>query len=361
MKLDKININNKDSNFELLRVVSMIFIISLHYVAHSVIILDIDDLGFNYYLMQFFRVSGPIFLNLFVMLTGYYMINKKIKIKKIIKIYLQVLFYSLSIYLIFNYKKINIKELFFVLFPIGSERYWFASTYIGLYVLIPFINKMVTQLNKEQYKILLIILTFFTVIEKNIFHSNKFFINDAFSVIWFIYLYLVSGYIRMYFNKNKNKIFYMVIILIFMMISITIRTISLIYVEKMGDRFVEYNSVFIIVPTILMFLVFKEIQIKSVFLTKIITLIAPYMFGIYLIHDNKIIRNLLWFDWLHVNEYANSPYLIIHFILSIFSVFFVGIIVEVLRVKMFDQLSNTKIIKKVSEKIDFLTYKIYDN
>jgi len=84
----------RDSNFELLRIVSMLFIIAHHLAHHGGYkfgqLFNLDN-----FILTFFISGGKLGVSLFVMITGYYMIKAKdIKISKLFGLELQVLFYS---------------------------------------------------------------------------------------------------------------------------------------------------------------------------------------------------------------------------------------------------------------------------
>ena len=96
------------------------------------------------------------------------------------------------------------------LFPVTFGEYWFVTCYLLLFILSPFLNILVKNLKKEDYKKLLMILTI-------VFVFLKFFIPETFTfdktsgygIIWFIILYLFSGYIRLHYVSNINKYVYL--------------------------------------------------------------------------------------------------------------------------------------------------------
>lgn len=97
---------NRNSNIELLRILCMIFIILHHSVVHSSFN-EIDNLNFN--ILYVLSTLGRVANNIFIIITGYYMVNKQVKVKSIMKLVLETIFYSyviLLIYLIISPEKI---------------------------------------------------------------------------------------------------------------------------------------------------------------------------------------------------------------------------------------------------------------
>ena len=67
------NKKNRDCNFELLRIVSMIIIIMHHYVVQS----DFVNIpvSFNKMIAILFSFWGKVGVNIFIMISGYYLLN----------------------------------------------------------------------------------------------------------------------------------------------------------------------------------------------------------------------------------------------------------------------------------------------
>ena len=82
----------RKSNFELLRIIAMILIISFHIVFHSEY--EITTLNFNNYIIKVFWLFGEIGVNLFLLISGYFMIKSKISIKKILNLIFELIFYN---------------------------------------------------------------------------------------------------------------------------------------------------------------------------------------------------------------------------------------------------------------------------
>jgi predicted ABC-type sugar transport system permease subunit len=81
------------------------------------------------------------------------------------------------------------------------------------------------------------------------------------------------------------------------------------------------------------------------FTNKFINVVSSCTFGVYLIHDNSIIRYLLWRDWLDNNKYYNSPYLVLVLICSTIMVFVVCVLIEYIRQKTIAKPLNKMIYK----------------
>lgn len=134
----------RSSNFELLRIISIIMIIVLHYLEYYT--LENVQIGtWNYYIVYLIESICIMGVNCFILITGYFLISKeKIKIKKVINLVLIVAFYGFIFYFIMmfiNKTSFNIKDLIKAMIPFIIGKRWFVRTYIILFLIAPYINK----------------------------------------------------------------------------------------------------------------------------------------------------------------------------------------------------------------------------
>jgi hypothetical protein len=81
-----------------------------------------------------------------------------------------------------------------------------------------------------------------------------------------------------------------------------------------------------------------------------INMIASATFGVYLIHDNNIIRKSLWIDWFRNAEYQDSLLLIPYSIFVVAVVYIVCSIIDLLR-RYIIEIPCMKIVKRYSHKV----------
>ena len=331
------------TNFELLRIVAMIMILFHHLACHSSFVFDGLSIGRLW--INLISIGGKIGVSLFILITGYFMIEKeKLKVSKLVKLWLELLFYDLLIYFIFVIFKLtsfNIKDLIFRFMPITNREWWFASTYFVLILFTPLINVMLDRISKETYKKYLIIgFICFSIIPT--------FINRGFesnNLIWFIYIYSVGAYIRLYENDFKYRsgecILCSLILLILTYILKTCLDISSINIlNAFSLRLYDLKSFALFAISLFMFIGFKNMNIKD---NDYINIIAKATFGVYLIHDNNFVRPYLW-NFINAPKYTNSVFIIIYSILIVIVIYIICTIIELLRIKFIEE----KYMKKIN-------------
>ena len=124
-----------------------------------------------------------------------------LKINKAIKMWIQIFTYSVLIYVLFVILRptpFSAKDLVKNALPITYDRWWFASGYFVLYLLSPFINKAIRSFDRTTYLQMLALMTFcWCIIPTFLYETWE--CND---LLWFIYLYLISGYIRLHAKES---------------------------------------------------------------------------------------------------------------------------------------------------------------
>lgn len=342
---------SRKSNIELLRIISMFLIVMHHFALHSKLYFSAEIITINQLWCEFIEMGGKIGVVIFVLISGYFLITStSVDILKTVKMILQVTFYSLGIYCIMcatSIEKWNYRDFVESLFPIIFEKYWFFSAYFVLYLLHPFINKALTNLDKEEYKkMLLLMFVMWSVIPS--FFNNSF---QANSLVLFCFIYAVGGYIKLYNcleNIDNKKIFvgFSIIILIKFLVVIAWDAFSLKYVNNWSRfAFYDINNFMTLIISVLIFLYFRNIKLEN---SNFINMISATTFGIYLIHDNTILRNFIWVNIFKSYLYVKSDIFIIYSLLACIIVFLASLLVELLRINLLEK-NYMKLIKKITK------------
>ena len=326
----------RESNIELLRIILMIMIISHHVIVHS--------LGLNYQqslaqhdLSIYYKIFVNSFLvlgvNTFVFISGYY--GMKFKTKAVISFTLQAVFYSVGIYLFFlilNHDSFDIKVFILNFIPISRYTWWFLSLFLGLYFISPILNKGFDSLEHRNKIITLIGLVYFDCFSSFWWHSGL--SGDGYSVFYFIVLYLVARYLSATITKIKRPFLYLAVSTLILVII----AFLLLYNSKMSRLSIifSYNNPILIFSSIMLFYVFKNIKIQS----KFINTISGLVFGIYLLHDHELVRELIC----KYIAKVQTNYFGFEFLIYIFSaialIFIISAFIEYIRKIVFDTLLN---------------------
>ena len=157
----------RQANFEILRVVAMLMIVFWHFIQniminHGPIYHPASSDFINYAFLQYGMILCSVGVNIYVMITGYFMVGKSFKSNRIIRIWVQTFFYSTGIALLFYIlqpDKYTIKDVLIGLIPIRAGSYWFVTDYLGLLFVAPFLSIVANAMSNTQYiKLLMVII-----------------------------------------------------------------------------------------------------------------------------------------------------------------------------------------------------------
>lgn len=299
-------IANRLSNFELLRIVSMFLIVTHHAALHGGY--DYSTLTHaNFLVISFWAIGGKLGVDCFVMISGYFMVTKKVTYRKPLKLWIEVFIYSaliMAIYYILNPKNINANTTLMYLLPVTHNAYWFVTSFIALYLLMPFINKMLINLTNSEYLLMLFIGLIALSILPTLFNIWYFYSD----LLWFIYIYSVAGYLRLFSvgNRRNRNLYLLAFLACYIIIFIIQNTLLKLDFFRVHNVWLsEKNSILIFVAAVCIILFTQN---SRPFKKLYINMIADGTFGIYLIHDSNLIRFPLWQDILQINKYGDKVF-----------------------------------------------------
>lgn len=127
---------------------------------------------------------------------------------------------------------------------------------------------------------------------------------------------------------------------------------------KIAAHYYKYNAFLVLVSSILLFMVFKGVHIKSEVTKRIVAIFAPLTFGVYLIHDNLLIKDFVWKE----TDTLVSCVSFVPFrqLLSISIIFFICSFIDFFRKTLFDWFFRLKHIKLFLSKTDEFPRKVFD-
>jgi len=317
-------------------------IIAHHVAVHSDFAIVAGTVSVDILWIKLLKIGGKIGVNIFVLISGYFLITaNSAKTSKVLKIWLQLFSYSVVIFLavsICGAQPFGVKALIKRMLPISYTQWWFASTYFVLYLISPFINKMLNAFTKKEYQRFLLLLLFCWSIVPTITNMPL----ESNSLLWFLFLYAVSGYIRLYvdvaaINSRKCIIIALVVLLLTYLCALLLDMLGtkISFFAKHAVSFFYMEKLHILIVSLMLFMGFAGANIGY---KPFINIVSSSCFGIYLIHDDSYIRVLLWKTLFKNSAHQYSNYLIPYTILQIVSVFAICAGIELLRINFVEKM-----------------------
>lgn len=322
----------RESGLELYRIILMLAIIAHHYFVNSGLMEKVssgDPTGNSLFLILF-GAWGKTGINCFLLITGYFMCKSQITLAKFMKLFLEVEFYKFVFAVIFfasGYTPFSVKAFIRAILPITSISDGFVSCFLVFYLLIPFLNILIRNMDRRKHLLLLGLLFFvYTLLPSSFFYVSFNYVT------WFSVLYFLSAYIRLYpaFGFSNARLWGIVSIAILLFSSLTIVGIYLIKGSNYYFFVADSNKILAVATSVSLFLFFKNMRIEY---SRFINATAGSVFGVLLIHANSdAMRQWLWRDILHNPAMLESGWLVFHAIGSVLGIFAVCTVIDQCRI-----------------------------
>ena len=165
----------RNFNLDLIRCVAVLFVLSVHFFLNNGFYGEIMQ-GKKMYVASIMRQLFVMCVPLFLILTGYLMNKKQLVASYFKGIYKVLISYVLCTICICLYRMLYLKETLSILdiiFNITSyQQYsWYIEMYIGLYLLIPFLNILYHGLQGKRQKEMLIVVLIILVTLPSVFNT----------------------------------------------------------------------------------------------------------------------------------------------------------------------------------------------
>ncbi len=281
----------RKSNIELLRIVAMGLIVLSHYATHSPARSYSD--GFVGNVVLDCLSLGVLGVDLFVMITGYFVSVSGFRsssfFRTLVKTYAYGLLLATVAFLFLGASPLVCAR---TLVPgsIGTQQ-WFIAPYLLMYLFAPVLNYLLHGVSRDSLKRLLILSAVCFSVLPGLFKID--FMMSRF--VWFCFLYAVAAYYRMYafdiIRAHAGSLF-AGSIAIALGLTIVARLVGG-YIPFVGSHatfFLAAYSPLLLIASLALFELFSRFEIQNDLVNKI----ASATFGVYLIHDNELMRDVVW-------------------------------------------------------------------
>lgn len=260
--------NKRNINLDLVRVIAVLSVLFVHFFKQCGYY-NQPVLGEKMYIATVMRQSFMICVPLFMMLTGYLMNKKQLSWHYFKGIKRVLITYVLSTICILLYKMIWLKENIRVLDGIlnitSYDQYsWYIEMYIGLFLLIPFLNVLYHNLHtQKEKKILLLIFVILTTLP-TVINNYIPIVPDYWVELYpFLYYYL-GAYLSEYGSETKLSLPKNFILMVLAIIA----SGTYCYWKSYGTLFVwgkwcDWGGFTNVITTLLVFLFLVRVDVNS--------------------------------------------------------------------------------------------------
>lgn len=275
----------RDSNIELLRIISMLMVLSVHIDGASLGLPEIASGKDQLTAVNFWKLSvetvSIIGVNCFTIISGYFGI--RFKVKGVLSYVYQCVFYSVlitTVFWILPGQRISFEDWILSWLALSHTDLWYVPAYFILMIIAPFLNAGFDLLERRTATWLVGVLIFVNVWSGWLWGGR--FNPTGYTVVQLVMVYCIGRWIRLYVPRGvirgwRKRVFFVYLI-----------SLGLIFGGNffMGPlKVFAYNSPMVLLSTVCFFGLFLGIELRSV----VINWIARSSFAVYLIHKNPLV------------------------------------------------------------------------
>lgn len=329
---------NRHIGIEACRILAMLMICNLHVLGMGGILEKVAiQKNFYYIFANYLEAFSYSAVNIYILISGYVGLHSKFSYKKMFSFWLQIIFYTISITLIFalfSKSSVTLSDWLSAFTPISHGQYWYMSCYFGLMLVAPFLNQAILTVKQE---LLLPFVSggfvYFSIIP-TIFKQDSLGLWGGYSVLWMILLYMIGAIINRLDFENRFKV-WQVAGMIILLTSLTFLLHSLGY-----EQWRSYTSPTVILQGISIFLLFLSLKNLPLTLKKIVLTLSPLTLGVYLFHVHPLIFRRILPNIYSLVDGQKFVIFVTIILLMTLLIFIVGEFIEYLRKKLFIYISG---------------------
>ncbi|MEA5051152.1 MAG: acyltransferase family protein [Oscillospiraceae bacterium] len=289
------NSGTRSSNMELLRIAAMYMIVTFHGVVNS----GVESAAFTpgKVASMFYGIGGNLGVDLFFLISGYFLVRTDFRLYSIVKILLRVMFYSVTIYLVccaFGIVEFDIATFGLQFYTTIRMRYWFASIYVGILLIFPILGAGFKTLSQRAFILFLSAQGFLFIILPTFFNRMLY----QGELPWALFVCSVGAYIRLYGLPLLDKKYLSLLLAAFATGFIFFYSVKHAVLADFDESEKELamffrgkNTLPVFLAALGLFMFFKNLSVKN---NRFINQVSSTTFGVYLIHENRILRDMLW-------------------------------------------------------------------
>lgn len=316
---------NRNTNMDLLRMLSMMMVTMLHALGKSGLLLPISgDLALNGWLawiMECFSIGA---VNIFMLLSGYFLIKSQFRTGRLLELIFQTFFYTFGTFFLYfatgkiQMEQMDIYHLLKYYLPVHMDVYWFITAYVALYLLLPVLSQGVLHITQKQLGRSILFLLVYECFVKSVLPFRLEEDARGYSLLWYVILFLIGAYYRLYGFRFLKKAWQGWLLFVIGSGAILFEIAVLYYISSATGRLSEivqialdYNHVFTLLAAVGIFGAFLLGKQLPQMPGRLVSKLSPYALGVYLFQENEIFRYewQIWFGLQNAMSQSTAGFL----------------------------------------------------
>lgn len=288
--------SERDYGIDLLRLFAMGLIILHHLLSHGGLLFAFPDFSATGMAVHLLNAFARCAVNAYALISGYVMVTSRFRPSRLIALWLQVVFYGVLAVacLPLMGASAGLGDWLDALLPVTHNNYWYFTCYVPVFLFSPFLNKLLHDMSRRQTGLMMTALIALFCLMPLITLGDLFQLTDGYHFGWLMALYLMGGAVRLHgLGWLKNKAVSLIVFLCCALLGWACRLgVIALGAPQLHELLLAYTAPTMLLCGLALLSLFRGMRLP-VWAQRIIGVLSPLTFGVYLIHDNPLVREHL--------------------------------------------------------------------
>lgn len=291
---------SRNTGVELLRLFSMLLVLMLHILGQGGVLAAAAPLSRTYAAAWLLETAAYCAVDCYALLSGYVSVTSGSRSARLVRVWMQVAFYTLSVTAVFFLSRPEMRSARLVVnavFPVLTRQYWYVTAYFGLFLFLPYINRLLLTLERAALRrlaatVFLVFSVLPVLSARDLFQTSW-----GYSFLWLAALYVLGACLRLSdagerWPKSRFLLLYALCVVLAWGGKLTLDILWPARAAAAGGLIVGYTSPPILLSAVCLLLFFSRLRVPPA-AARLLLPLASASFGVYLIHTQPLIWNSL--------------------------------------------------------------------
>lgn len=299
------SVAERKSGVEILRIVAMFIIVANHFSTHGALrsVANAHVSFLNTLVAQILACGGKLGVDIFVLISAYFLCTKTVRVSSMVRLWIRCVVWGLILCGVAQLAGLHVgsRMLWMALLPVSCQNYWFVTAYFVMLVLSPFLSVGLRGLGRKRHALLIGVLLFIYAVAPAVtLWSGTRPLFGFSNVTWFVVLFVVGSYVRLHghgIGISRRTLFWT-------LASALLAVLGWILLSHVFHG-LRWNAVREMNCPVTLAIALSSLMIAvgaKVGVCGWLNRVAACMFGVYLIHDNPLMRGLIWNRLVHASS-----------------------------------------------------------
>lgn len=287
----------RNYGIDLLRIVSMLFVILLHLMGIGDICANTALHSPQFYLTQFIRIATYCAVNCYALISGFVAWDRKPRLSGLLNLWAKVIVFCVAITVFIHLRTpgaMTPEDLRKAFTPVNSAAYWYFNAYVGMFFFLPLLNHGIRGISGKEAVFAVVGILVLVTVQPYSGIRTSFLLGYGYSALWLMILYILGGLMSRFDIPGKlSAKAWAALYLLAVLGSYAPRMIMLVLKPELWSAenynlSMQYTNPPVVLAAVTLVALFARLKLTDG-LVRVTKALSPHAFGVYLLHTHTLI------------------------------------------------------------------------